>query len=679
MTAHSGIISGKYFFSRLALILVILAGLLGSTSRPVSAGVCPSPVIVINNNRDGAGSLRQAIADVCANGTILFDRSLSGATITLDFGALNVFKNMTIDGSDLDDPITLKGNITNGVMYNTAVLVLKSLKITDGINGSGGGIYNDGTLTIINSTISNNKAEDSSGGGIQNNGTLTIINCTFSGNFTSGDFAYGGAIYNDGTMTVLNSTFYGNYTKSTGSAIYNNKQMKIVNSTVYGNTGNVAIYNTHSMELINTILAGTVGFADCYTMYSGTITAASKNNLIQTNSTGHYACNPSSSIFGSDPKLDALADNGGHTQTHALQIGSPAIDAGDYATCTGADINSMDQRAVSRKDASGKCDIGAFEVGTHLTPEVKTSSPVMGASLSTSLSRLTVIFNKDVDSDTATSTANYLLVRPGEDHTFQTSDCLSGKQGDDVQVPVNSVSYDKNTFTSTVNINGGATLPNDEYQLRVCGTTSIMDTAAIKLNNGTDDTRVDFTVNAAGAGTGGTTRRGSGATSTLPATGFAPGKVTALPKQTAAYNGLNIRLEIPAIGVNAPVVGVADGSDVTWLGHDAGWLNNTAFPTWAGNSVITGHVWDADNLPGLFANLKTLKYGDTVLVHAFKSVYTYEVRDSQLVSPTSTRSVFRHEDQPWISLLTCEDFNTDTLKYTGRRLVRAVLVDVKPE
>jgi LPXTG-site transpeptidase (sortase) family protein len=660
----------------------VLAGLLGISTRPVSAGSCGPTVIVSSTLDSGADSLREAIAGVCNNGTITFDRSLSGQTITLA-SELTINKNITIDGSTLTNQITLSGGNTTLVFFNqsSGTLTLKSIKITNGFTFSGGGITNSGILTISNSTIADNTANHGHGGGIYNDGSLTAINCTFSKN-TSG--TKGGAISNSGSLVVKNSTFSGNDALA-ASSIFNDvgSSMTLVSSSFYGNLGWDTIENYGSMTITNTILAGTKWGSDCTNQSGyGIINSASKNNLIQTDSGGVNSCSEStdaSYILGLDPKLSALADNGGPTQTIELQAGSPAIDAGDYSTCLSVE-DGKDQRSVDRKDASSKCDIGAFEVGTYHIPEVSTSSPAMGDTLTTSPNTLTVVFNKDVDPDSAVKTDNYLLVTPGLNGTFQTSGCLTGLAGDDTQVAINSVSYNDTTFTSTLNINGGTKLANSQYQLYVCGTTSIIDTVTTKLNNGIRDTRVDFTVNAAGGGAGGTTtRRGSGSGNILPATGFAPGKVTALPKQTAAYTGLNIRLEVPAIGVNAPVVGVADGRDVTWLGHDAGWLNGTAFPTWAGNSVITGHVWGADNQPGLFAGLKTLKYGDKVLVHAFNSVYTYEVRDSQLVSPADTRSAFRHEDQPWISLLTCEDFNADMSTYTGRRLVRAVLVDVKAD
>ena len=170
----------------------------------------------------------------------------------------------------------------------------------------------------------------------------------------------------------------------------------------------------------------------------------------------------------------------------------------------------------------------------------------------------------------------------------------------------------------------------------------------------------------------------------LPGTGFAPGAVTSLPGQPAdlRYSSEVLMLEIPAINVRMAVVGVPQsgkGWDVTWLGSGAGWLNGTAYPTWLGNSVITGHVWDAYNNPGPFAQVKTLKYSDEVRIHAGGQVYVYSVRENRVVQPDDTQSVLKHEEKAWVTLLTCEDYNARLDSYANRRIVRAVLVKVIAE
>src|SRR5262249_20333611 len=80
-----------------------------------------------------------------------------------------------------------------------------------------------------------------------------------------------------------------------------------------------------------------------------------------------------STIPVTDPQLSPLADNGGPTQTMALQKHSPAIDAGDNAACAAAPINNLDQRSVARpidgnEDRVAICDIGAFEAPAFEKP-----------------------------------------------------------------------------------------------------------------------------------------------------------------------------------------------------------------------------------------------------------------------------------------------------------------------
>jgi LPXTG-site transpeptidase (sortase) family protein len=168
----------------------------------------------------------------------------------------------------------------------------------------------------------------------------------------------------------------------------------------------------------------------------------------------------------------------------------------------------------------------------------------------------------------------------------------------------------------------------------------------------------------------------------LPKTGFAAGVVTQLPLQPAekAYDtSADLVLEIPSLGIQTAIVGVPltqTGWDVSWLGPDAGYLQGTAFPTWDGNSVVTAHVYDANGKPGPFVNLKDLKWGDEILVHAYGSVYHYEVRVSRLVPPDDL-SVLKHEDRAWLTLLTCENYNENDNTYRNRLAVQAVLVKVE--
>ncbi len=70
-------------------------------------------------------------------------------------------------------------------------------------------------------------------------------------------------------------------------------------------------------------------------------------------------------------------------------------------------------------------------------------------------------------------------------------------------------------------------------------------------------------------------------------------------------------------------------------------------------------------------------WGDQVIVHAFGQEYVYEVRQVLQTGWESAASVLKHEERPWITLVTCKDYDEATNSYRARVVVRAVLVDVK--
>jgi len=170
----------------------------------------------------------------------------------------------------------------------------------------------------------------------------------------------------------------------------------------------------------------------------------------------------------------------------------------------------------------------------------------------------------------------------------------------------------------------------------------------------------------------------------LPETGFAPGKVTRLPEQPEGYRYTalgDLWLEIPSLGAKASITGIpkADNQwDITWLADQAGWLEGTSYPTWNGNSVITGHVYLPDGKPGPFVNLSKLRWGDQVILHAYGQRYIYEVQTNHIIQPTA-RSPFKHEEKAWLTLLTCLGYDEKTNTYQQRVETRAVLVRVEPE
>lgn len=387
-----------------------------------------------------------------------------------------------------------------------------------------------------------------------------------------------------------------------------------------------------------------------------------------------------------------LNTTGTATGTISVTNGTTANPTVTISAITGSGTIGISIAAGIASDAASNTSPAAGPSATFIVdnggPVVTASIPANGASV-TGPTQLTVTFNEDISPATGNNAANYLLLNDsgdGFDDTPILATCLTGSNpngGNDLNIPVNTATFNNNggggPFVTTLGINGGTPLPLGVYRLYVCGTTSIEDLVGNELNNGAADTIIQFTVVAGTAGGGGTQR-----TNLIPATGFAQGEVTSLASQPAnkAYTATNMWIEIPSLKVRMSIVGVPqtrDGWDVTWLGRDAGWLNGSAFPTWNGNSVLTGHVWDAVNKPGPFALLKDLKYGDQVRIHAFGQVFIYEIRENKLISPTNLSTMLKHEDKSWLTLITCEDYKEKSQTYSSRRMVRAVLISVTAE
>ncbi len=178
---------------------------------------------VASTDDSGAGSLRQAIADAKPGDTITF--GVKG-TIALTSGELVIDKDLTITGPG-SSALTISGGQKDRVLsIKSGTVTISGLAIKDGkAAGSparGGGIQNNGTLTLRQVTVSGNQAiGDSSqaayGGGIYNNGTMTIVGSMVSGNSakggngsSGGNGARGGGICAVGALTVSGSTIAGN-------------------------------------------------------------------------------------------------------------------------------------------------------------------------------------------------------------------------------------------------------------------------------------------------------------------------------------------------------------------------------------------------------------------------------------------------------------------------------------
>ena len=130
--------------------------LLQATISPVRA----ADLIVLNTDDSGAGSLRQAIVDAEDGDIIHFDSSLYGQTITLTNGQLLITKALTISGPGAN-VLAISGNNASRVFYITTTVTISGVTIKEGLGSPGGGIYNKGTLDLINSAVLSNAAAPS--------------------------------------------------------------------------------------------------------------------------------------------------------------------------------------------------------------------------------------------------------------------------------------------------------------------------------------------------------------------------------------------------------------------------------------------------------------------------------------------------------------------------------------
>ena len=211
------------------------------------------PSTVSNLLDSGPGSLRQAILDTPAGGTVGFQPGLRG-TIALTGGQLVITQNLTIAGPGAD-AVTVSGNHATRVFDITGsnhTVAISGLTIADGrtTTDRGGAIENLlSTLTLSDCVLRGNAVVDSgssaTGGAINNEGgTLTIRDSTLSGNSVSAPSGViaGGAISNFGTLTVLNSTLSGNSATASsggGGGIANGGTATLLDSTLSGNSAAV--------------------------------------------------------------------------------------------------------------------------------------------------------------------------------------------------------------------------------------------------------------------------------------------------------------------------------------------------------------------------------------------------------------------------------------------------------
>lgn len=354
----------------------------GGSNNAVNVSIIGSTISGNTAGQDGGG-IWIGFYENATGDFIVRDTTISGNTAGSLGGGVFFYVDLAFNGSILIDGSSITGNAASegggidltGGDFDSAVVISNSTISGNTSDGDGGGmdLYGRfyGGLEIVNTTISDNTAGDEGGGfwfgDSESDSTVTVKNSTISGNSAVND---GGGIYlfmDDGTLILANSTVSGNSTTAgDGGGIFTNscyEDIRIQNSTIVFNSasagqGGGLFMIGQETQILSSIISGNTA-ADGNDLAGDGYAFTSQFSLIGDATIGGTSTlvNLGFNLFGVDPLLGALQDNGGPTFTHALLRGSPAIDFGFNFAGT-----LYDQRGQPFLRTFGDAtDIGAFE------------------------------------------------------------------------------------------------------------------------------------------------------------------------------------------------------------------------------------------------------------------------------------------------------------------------------
>jgi hypothetical protein len=323
---------------------------------------------------DGNSCLSPGVSEACATITGALGKATSGDTILVATGVYTstssqvvlIDKNISLSGG-WDTGFSAQGgaSVIDGEGSRRSILVNNNVTSTidhfvieRGIASGGGGIYDNGTLTLDHCSIISNTASSEGGGVfIQSTGTLNL-NLTEVGNNQANS---GGGIFSyRGILNINNSTLHNNFANGGGGINNLGGNVSLNSSTISGNEsgtmsgGGIRNEDEGTVILKNTIIARNSGDfgPDC----NGEFTSLGYN-LIGDNSECTFGSS-TGDLMNMDPGL--YHKTVGAPAYFPLQFYSPAIDAGNPDGCKDDQGNLLDtdQRGVARV---GQCDIGSYE------------------------------------------------------------------------------------------------------------------------------------------------------------------------------------------------------------------------------------------------------------------------------------------------------------------------------
>ncbi len=350
----------------------------GGITATVGATVRMDDMIIRDNNGRFGGAISSA-ADLIINDTVLIDNTAiqSGGAIA-NLGTPQTSSMAITDSLILNNSATSAGGGV-AIGENVSATIINSELGGNGA-GQGGALWARGTVALVRSSIIENGAMDGAGVFLRSEGAVSMTNSTITGNQAQDN---GGGIFllEQATSDLTNTHVSDNTAGNSGGGIFHNGAMlTLANSTIRANIadaglkgvgegGGVYLMDTASSRLVSTILAENQDSGGQYPDCFGEFSTGSFSLIADTGDTP--TCTVAQAITAGMrydvPAGLAPVEGNGHLIVSPLTLLSFAIDAGSCVDAENQPL-SFDQRDAPMPVDGGTgvvdCDMGSYEFGS---------------------------------------------------------------------------------------------------------------------------------------------------------------------------------------------------------------------------------------------------------------------------------------------------------------------------
>ncbi|MHA7156367.1 class F sortase [Arthrobacter sp. TMN-50] len=161
------------------------------------------------------------------------------------------------------------------------------------------------------------------------------------------------------------------------------------------------------------------------------------------------------------------------------------------------------------------------------------------------------------------------------------------------------------------------------------------------------------------------------------AAALAPTQLPVLPESAP------VSFSVPSIGAGSELLslGLRENGSLEvppdGPGAPASWYNESPTPGERGPAVLLGHVNATGGGPGVFADLRKLKAGDTIDVlreDGTTATFVFERGEQYVKDEFPTLTVYGNTEGSELRLITCDGYNPDTGEFDDNYVVYAKLV-----